>query len=76
MSNLFFSDTCLFIFFTKNAVRQSLLREKDVPRKSKFHYIMSICKFLVHIQLPLLTGDLIEEGSNLYNVRETVELSN
>ena len=34
---------------------------------------MSICKFLLHIQLPLLTGDLIEEGSNLNDVGETVD---
>ena len=41
--------------------------------------LIILCQFVsvfLHIQLPLLTGDFIEEGGNLNDVRETVEMSN
>lgn len=58
-------------------MRESLLKEKNMLQ-GKLNFII-LCQFVcvfLHIQLPLLTGDFIEEGSNLNDVRETVEMSN
>ena len=44
--------------------------------QGKLNFIIIIMSsFFLHIQLPLLTGDLIEEQSNLNDVREAVEMS-
>ena len=44
--------------------------------QGKLNFIMFCKFFFLHAQIPLLKGDFVEEGSNLNDVRETVEMSN
>ena len=43
--------------------------------RMQFHYRMSIVYlnfFFLHIELPFLKGDFVEEGNNVYDVRGTI----